>query len=252
MARLRRGGKGFLRGTLRRRGIYLLPNLLTTGALFAGFYAIVQAMNSRYEQAAIAVFVAMVLDGLDGRVARMTRTQSEFGAEYDSLSDMVCFGAAPALIMYEWALQGLGRTGWIVAFVYCAGAALRLARFNTNIEIVDKRYFQGLPSPAAAALVVGFIWVSDDFQIARVETVRWLAAFLTFYAGLTMVASVPFYSFKDFNLRRSVPFWAILLVVLALVMVSANPPIVLFGLFVAYGFSGYAMWFWKRRRRLPR
>jgi CDP-diacylglycerol---serine O-phosphatidyltransferase len=251
MARLRRGGKGFLRGTLRRRGIYLLPNLLTTGALFAGFYAIVQAMNSRFEQAAIAVFVAMVLDGLDGRVARMTRTQSEFGAEYDSLSDMVCFGAAPALIMYEWALQGLGRIGWIVAFVYCAGAALRLARFNTNIEIVDKRYFQGLPSPAAAALVVGFIWVSDDFQIARVETVRWLAALLTFYAGLTMVANVPFYSFKDFNLRRSVPFWAILLVVLALVMVSANPPIVLFGLFVAYGFSGYVMWFWKRRRRLP-
>ncbi len=252
MARLRRGGRGFLRGALRRRGIYLLPNLFTTGALFAGFYAIVQAMNSRYEQAAIAVFVAMVLDGLDGRVARMTRTQSEFGAEYDSLSDMVCFGAAPALIMYEWALQGLGRTGWIIAFVYCVGAALRLARFNTNIEIVDKRYFQGLPSPAAAALVVGFIWVSDDFQIARVETVRWLAAMLTLYAGLTMVANVPFYSFKDFNLRRSVPFWAILLVVLALVMISAKPPLVLFGLFVAYGFSGYAMWIWRRRRRLPR
>jgi CDP-diacylglycerol--serine O-phosphatidyltransferase len=252
MAQLRRGGKGYLRGALRRRGIYLLPNLFTTGALFAGFYAIVQAMNSRYEQAAIAVFVAMVLDGLDGRVARMTRTQSEFGAEYDSLSDMVSFGAAPALIMYEWALQGLGRTGWIVAFVYCVGAALRLARFNTNIEIVDKRYFQGLPSPAAAALVVGFIWVSDDFQIARVETVRWLAALLTFYAGITMVANVPFYSFKDFNLRRSVPFWAILLVVFALVMVSANPPLVLFGLFVGYGFSGYVLWFWRRRRRLPR
>jgi CDP-diacylglycerol---serine O-phosphatidyltransferase len=252
VAQLRRGGKGFLRGALRRRGIYLLPNLFTTGALFAGFYAIVQAMNARYEQAAIAVFVAMVLDGLDGRVARMTRTQSEFGAEYDSLSDMVCFGAAPALIMYEWALQGLGRTGWIVAFVYCVGAALRLARFNTNIDIVDKRYFQGLPSPAAAALVVGFIWVSDDFQIARVETVLWLAAALTFYAGITMVANVPFYSFKDFNLRRSVPFWAILLVVLALVMISANPPLVLFGLFVAYGFSGYALWIWRRRRRLPR
>ena len=252
MARLRRGGRGFLRGALRRRGIYLLPNLFTTGALFAGFYAIVQAMNSRYEQASIAVFIAMVLDGLDGRIARMTRTQSEFGAEYDSLSDMVCFGAAPALIMYEWALQGLGRTGWIIAFVYCVGAALRLARFNTNIEVVDKRYFQGLPSPAAAALVVGFIWVSDDFQIARVETVRWLAAMLTLYAGLTMVANVPFYSFKDFNLRRSVPFWAILLVVLALVMISAKPPLVLFGLFVAYGFSGYAMWIWRRRRRLPR
>ena len=252
MARLRRGGKGFLRGTLRRRGIYLLPNLFTTGALFAGFYAIVQAMNARYEHAAIAVFIAMVLDGLDGRIARMTRTQSEFGAEYDSLSDMVCFGVAPALIMYEWALQGLGRVGWIIAFVYCVGAALRLARFNTNIDIVDKRYFQGLPSPAAAALVVGFIWVSDDFQIAREETVRWLAAVLTAYAGITMVANVPFYSFKDFNLRRNVPFWAILLVVLALVMISAKPPLVLFGLFLAYGVSGYAMWMWKRRRRLPR
>lgn len=252
MARLRRGGKGFLRGALRRRGIYLLPNLFTTGALFAGFYAIVQAMNSRYDQAAIAVFIAMVLDGLDGRVARMTRTQSEFGAEYDSLSDMVCFGVAPALIMYEWALQGLGRVGWIIAFIYCVGAALRLARFNTNIDIVDKRYFQGLPSPAAAALVVGFIWVSDDFQIARVETVRWLGALLTLYAGLTMVANVPFYSFKDFNLRRSVPFWAILLVVLALVMISAKPPLVLFGLFLAYGFSGYALWIWRRRRRMPR
>jgi len=252
VARLRRGGKGFLRGALRRRGIYLLPNLFTTGALFAGFYAIVQAMNSRYDQAAIAVFIAMVLDGLDGRVARMTRTQSEFGAEYDSLSDMVCFGVAPALIMYEWALQGLGRVGWIIAFIYCVGAALRLARFNTNIDIVDKRYFQGLPSPAAAALVVGFIWVSDDFQIARVETVRWLGALLTLYAGLTMVANVPFYSFKDFNLRRSVPFWAILLVVLALVMISAKPPLVLFGLFLAYGFSGYALWIWRRRRRMPR
>jgi CDP-diacylglycerol--serine O-phosphatidyltransferase len=252
VARLRRGGKGFLRGALRRRGIYLLPNLFTTGALFAGFYAIVQAMNSRYEHAAIAVFIAMVLDGLDGRVARMTRTQSEFGAEYDSLSDMVCFGVAPALIMYEWALQGFGRMGWIIAFIYCVGAALRLARFNTNIDVVDKRYFQGLPSPAAAALVVGFIWVSDDFQISRVETVRWLAALLTLYAGLTMVANVPFYSFKDFNLRRSVPFWAILLVVLALVMISAKPPLVLFGLFVAYGFSGYALWIWRRRRRLPR
>jgi len=252
VARLRRGGRGFLRGALRRRGIYLLPNLFTTGALFAGFYAIVQAMNSRYEQAAIAVFIAMVLDGLDGRVARMTRTQSEFGAEYDSLSDMVCFGVAPALIMYEWALQGLGRVGWIIAFIYCVGAALRLARFNTNIDVVDKRYFQGLPSPAAAALVVGFIWVSDDFQIARVETVRWLAALLTLYAGLTMVANAPFYSFKDFNLRRSVPFWAILLVVLALVMISAKPPLVLFGLFLAYGFSGYALWIWRRRRRMPR
>src|SRR6185295_5631377 len=150
---------------IRRRGIYLLPNLFTTAALFAGFYAIVMAMNQRFDNAAVAIFVAMILDTLDGRVARLTRTQSAFGAEYDSLSDMVCFGAAPALVIYEWALKDLGRFGWIAAFVYCAGAALRLARFNTNIEVVDKRYFQGLPSPAAAALVAGFVLLLVDLDV---------------------------------------------------------------------------------------
>src|SRR5512141_314580 len=144
---------------VRRRGIFLLPNLLTTGALFAGFYAIVQAMNLRFDQASIAIFIAMVLDGLDGRVARLTRTQSAFGAEYDSLADMVAFGAAPALVIYEWSLRGMGKLGWIAAFVYCAGAALRLARFNTQLSVADKRWFTGLPSPAAAALVAGMIWV---------------------------------------------------------------------------------------------
>ena len=248
MAELRHERKGVLRGALRRRGIYLLPNLFTTASLFAGFYAIVQAMNARYEQAAIAVFVAMVLDGLDGRVARLTRTQSEFGAEYDSLSDMVSFGAAPALIMYVWALQPLGRLGWIAAFVYCAGAALRLARFNTNIDIVDRRFFQGLPSPAAAALVAGFVWIVDDFQIERVEWLRGLACGLTLFAGVTMVTNAPFYSFKDINFRRSVPFWAVLIIVLALTLISANPPIVLFGLFVAYSLSGYVLWLWNRRK----
>jgi CDP-diacylglycerol--serine O-phosphatidyltransferase len=164
---------------LRRRGIYLLPNLLTTAALFAGFYAIVQAMTGRFEHAAVAIFVAMVFDGLDGRVARLTRTQSAFGAEYDSLSDMVSFGAAPALIAFEWAMKGMGKWGWIAAFVYCAGAALRLARFNTNIGIVDKRYFQGLPSPAAAAaLVAGFVWIINDLNIPG-EDVRWYAFALT-------------------------------------------------------------------------
>jgi len=237
-----------LRGRIRRQGIYLLPNLLTTGSLFAGFYSIVQAMNARFELAAIAVFVAMVLDSLDGRVARMTRTQSEFGAEYDSLSDMVSFGAAPALIMYEWALKDLDRVGWIAAFVYCAGAALRLARFNTNIGVVDKRFFQGLPSPAAAALVVGFIWVSDDLAIRLEPAIRGaLACALTLFAGITMVTSIHFYSFKDLNFRRSVPFWAALVMVLVLILVSWNPPIVLFGVFVAYSFSGYVMWLWKFR-----
>src|SRR6266436_5302279 len=154
--------RALAKNRVRRRGIYLLPNLLTTAALFAGFYAIVQAMNGRFDQASIAIFVAMVLDGLDGRVARLTKTQSAFGAEYDSLSDMVCFGAAPALVVYEWALLSMKNWGWFAAFVYCAGAALRLARFNTNIEVVDKRFFQGLPSPAAAALVAGFLWLASD------------------------------------------------------------------------------------------
>jgi CDP-diacylglycerol---serine O-phosphatidyltransferase len=251
MAELHRERKGMLRGALRRRGIYLLPNLFTTAALFFGFYAIVQAMNGHFEQAAIAVFIAMVLDGLDGRVARLTRTQSEFGAEYDSLADMVSFGAAPALIMYVWALQPLGRLGWIAAFVYCVGAALRLARFNTNIDVVDKRFFQGLPSPAAAALVAGFVWIVDDFQIERVVWLRYAACTVTLFAGITMVTNVPFYSFKDINFRRSVPFWAILIIVLALILVSANPPMVLFGLFVAYSVSGYVVWLWNRRKPRP-
>ena len=241
--------KPLLNTEIRRRGIYLLPNLFTTAGLFAGFYAIVMAMNQRFDNAAVAIFIAMILDTLDGRVARLTRTQSAFGAEYDSLSDMVCFGAAPALIMYEWALKDLGRPGWIAAFVYCAGAALRLARFNTNIDVVDKRFFQGLPSPAAAALIAGFLWLAIDNKIPVGEYgMPWVAACLTLYAGITMVSNVPFYSFKDINLRRSVPFAVILLIVLGFVLIISDPPIVLFLLFVAYGLSGYAYWLWKKRR----
>jgi len=241
--------KPLLNTEIRRRGIYLLPNIFTTAALFAGFYAIVMAMNQRFDNAAVAIFVAMVLDALDGRVARLTRTQSAFGAEYDSLSDMVCFGAAPALCIYEWALKDLGRFGWIAAFVYCAGAALRLARFNTNIDVVDKRFFQGLPSPAAAALVAGFLWLASDNKIPVDDYgLPWVAAFITLYAGLTMVSNVPFYSFKTINLRRSVPFTVIFLIVLGFVLISFDPPIVLFLLFVAYGLSGYVYWLWKKRR----
>jgi CDP-diacylglycerol--serine O-phosphatidyltransferase len=252
MAELHPPRKGLLRGTLRRRGIYILPNLFTTGVLFGGFYAIVQAMNARYEHAAIAIFVAMVLDGLDGRVARLTRTQSEFGAEYDSLADVVAFGAAPALVMYEWALRPLGRLGWIAAFAYCAATALRLARFNVNIEVVDKRFFQGLPCPAAAAVLAGFVWVIDDFDLQRTEWLHGLASAVTFFAAITMVTSIPFYSFKDINFRRSVPFWAVLVIVLGLMLVSANPPMVLFLLFVAYAVSGYVVWAWKfRKSRSP-
>src|ERR1700752_3465712 len=172
---------------IRRRGIYLLPNLFTTAALFAGFYSIVMAMNQRFDNAAVAIFIAMILDTLDGRVARLTHTQSAFGAEYDSLSDMVCFGAAPALVIYEWALRDMGRIGWIAAFVYCAGTALRLARFNTQLAVADKRWFTGLPSPAAAALVAGMIWVLNDYQVRGFD-VKWFAAALTVYAGITMIS----------------------------------------------------------------
>ncbi len=233
---------------LRRRGIYLLPNLLTTAALFAGFYAIVQAMTGRFEHAAVAIFVAMVFDGLDGRVARLTRTQSAFGAEYDSLSDMVSFGAAPALIVFEWAMKGMGKWGWIAAFVYCAGAALRLARFNTNIGVVDKRYFQGLPSPAAAALVAGFVWIVNDLNIPG-EEVRWYAFALALFCGITMVSTLRYWSGKDINLRRSVPFMVLPVIVLGYVLVSSYPPGVLFGLFLCYALSGYIMAAVQWRRR---
>lgn len=231
---------------LRKRGIYLLPNLFTTGALFAGFYAIVQAMNGKFESAAVAIFIAMVLDGLDGRVARLTHTQSAFGAEYDSLSDMVSFGVAPALVIYEWSLKGLGKWGWFAAFIYCAATALRLARFNTNIDVVDKRYFQGLPSPAAAALIAGFVWVMHDYEFSG-ESVSWYAAALAVFAGLSMVSNLPFYSFKDFNMRKSVPFLVIFLAALFLIFISSYPPGVLFGLFMCYALSGYVLWLLRRR-----
>ena len=225
---------------LRRRSIYLLPNLFTTAALFAGFYAIVQAMNGKFEYAAVAIFIAMVLDGLDGRVARLTHTQSEFGAEYDSLSDMVSFGVAPSILVYEWAFRDLGKWGWFAAFIYCAGAALRLARFNTNIDVVDKRFFQGLPSPAAAALVAGFVWVMLDNNFTGFE-LRWYAACLTVFAGLSMVSNLKYYSFKSFNMRKSVPFIVIFLFVLFFIFLAQNPPLNLFLLFMGYCLSGYVM-----------
>ncbi|MDD2809772.1 CDP-diacylglycerol--serine O-phosphatidyltransferase [Rhodoferax sp.] len=234
----------------RRKGIYILPNLFTLAALFGGFYAIVMSINGRFDLAAVGVFCAMVLDSLDGRVARMTNTQSAFGEQMDSLSDMVSFGAAPALIAYVWALKGLGRWGWIAAFVYCACAALRLARFNVNTAVVDKRYFQGLPSPAAAALVAGFIWVMTDlgFEGARWA---WPMFVISLYAGLTMVTNVPFYSFKDVQLKRSVPFVVIVLIALAIAAINIDPPIVMFGLFVLYGLSGFILYFWRKAKGIP-
>jgi CDP-diacylglycerol--serine O-phosphatidyltransferase len=231
----------------RRKGIYILPNLFTLAALFGGFYAIVMAINGRFDLAAVGVFCAMVLDSLDGRVARMTNTQSAFGEQMDSLSDMVSFGAAPALIAYVWALQGLGRWGWIAAFVYCACAALRLARFNVNTAVVDKRYFQGLPSPAAAALVAGFIWLMTDLGV-RGSTVAWPMFALALYSGLTMVTNVPFYSFKDLHMKRSVPFVVIVLIALGIAIINIDPPIVMFSVFVVYGFSGYGIYVWRKTK----
>jgi CDP-diacylglycerol--serine O-phosphatidyltransferase len=195
----------------------------------------------------------MALDGLDGRVARMTNTQSAFGEQYDSMSDMVSFGAAPALVVYEWSLRGMGKLGWLAAFIYVAGAAVRLARFNTNIGVVDKRFFQGLPSPAAAALVTGLVWLATDLRESRwidstATDLRWLAWAVTVYAGVTMVSNAPFYSFKNINLKRSVPYMVVPLIVLAFVLVSSDPPSVLFFLFMIYAVSGYLLWAWRRLR----
>src|SRR5574337_2211513 len=239
----------------RRRGIYILPNLFTLAALFGGFYAIVMAMGGRFESAAVGVFCAMVLDSLDGRVARMTNTQSAFGEQMDSLADMVSFGAAPALIGYEWTLKELGRWGWIAAFVYCACAALRLARFNVNTGVVDKRWFQGLPSPAAAALVAGFIWLLSDAGLDRGQggllswhELTWVMFAMTLYAGLTMVTNAPFYSFKDLPLKRSLPFAVIVLIVLGIAIINIHAPTVLFAIFVIYGASGYGVYAWRRAK----
>lgn len=228
----------------RRRGVYLLPNLLTTAALFSGFYAIVAAMNGKFELASIAIYIAMVLDGLDGRVARMTNTQSDFGAEYDSLSDMVSFGLAPALVMYIWSLSSMldygwqwGKLGWLGAFIYVAAAALRLARFNTKASSTDKRYFQGLPSPAAAAVVIGMVWVCFDQQIKGADVAP-IALVLTIVTGLLMVSNISYYSFKDLDFKNKVPFIAVFAVVLVFVLASIDPPKILFSCFLIYALSG--------------
>jgi CDP-diacylglycerol--serine O-phosphatidyltransferase len=221
----------------RHRGIYLLPNLFTTGCLFSGFYAIVAAMGGRFEAAAIAIFIAMILDGLDGRVARLTNTQSAFGAEYDSLADMVSFGLAPALVVYVWALSDLGKLGWLGAFIYTAGTALRLARFNTQVGRADKRYFQGLASPAAAAVVAGMVWVGHDYQATGLS-ISILATVVTVCVGLLMVSNVRYRSFKDLDLKGKVPFVAVLAVVMVFVLISLDPPQVLLAGFAIYAMSG--------------
>lgn len=236
----------------QRRGIYLLPNLITTGALFAGFYAIVAAMQGTFDTAAQAIFVAMVLDGADGRIARWTNTQSAFGAEYDSLSDVISFGLAPALVIYEWSLAGGGKLGWLAAFFYAAATALRLARFNTQLGTADKRFFQGLPCPMAAAVVAGLVWFATDYGVEGSE-IRGIAFVTTVIAGVLMVSNTRYYSFKDLDLRGRVPFVAILVVVLVFVFISSDPALVLFLASVGYAGSGPVLTLLHiRRRRLER
>lgn len=236
-----------------RKGIYLLPNLVTTAALFSGFYGILAGINGQFENAAIAVFIAMILDGLDGRVARWTNTQSEFGEQYDSLSDLVSFGLAPALIMYQWALISMrdvsvswGKIGWMAAFIYVACAALRLARFNVQIEEVDKRYFIGLPSPASAGIVVGMIWMLHDLDVSG-KAIQIPALIMIIGAGLLMVSPIKYNSFKDFDLKSKVPHLAILGVVLAFALVQVDPPKVLFAVFFVYALSGPFNWLRDRK-----
>ena len=248
-----------------RKGIYIVPNSITLAALFCGFYAIVMAINGRFDFATSGIFAAMVLDGMDGRAARMMHAQSAFGEQMDSLCDMVSFGVAPALVAYEWALRPLGRWGWIAAFVYCACAALRLARFNVNTAVVDKRYFQGLPSPAAAALVGGFIWLTSAMLLAHKDVpifrslfgllvhaplergdLSWTLFAITLLAGLTMVTNIPYYSFKDLGGRRSMPFVMLVLVALLLAVISIEPATLLFLLFVGYALSGYLIYAWRK------
>ena len=233
----------------RRKGLYMLPNAITLAALFSGFYAIVMAINGRFEVSCIAIFAAAILDSMDGRIARMTNSQSAFGEQMDSLSDMVSFGAAPALIIYIWGLKDLGKAGWIPAFVYISGAALRLARFNVNIGVVDKRFFQGLPSPAAAAIVIGLVWVVDDAgfkDVSQIPALAYTAFAVTLFAGLSMVTNAPFYSFKVVGSRRTVPFVVIVAIAIAIALVALDPPKVLFAIFCVYGLSGYAIYGWRR------
>ena len=232
----------------------MLPNAITLAALFSGFFGIVMAMNGRFEASCIAIFAAALLDSLDGRVARMTNSQSAFGEQMDSLSDMVSFGAAPALIVYIWALKDLGKAGWIPAFVYIAGAALRLARFNVNIGVVDKRFFQGMPSPAAAAMVIGLVWVMDDAGFkgaSRIDWLAWSAFAVTLFAGLSMVTNAPYYSFKMVGGRKSVPFIVLVAIALGIALVALDPPRVLFGVFCLYGLSGYLVYGWRKFKGRP-
>lgn len=241
-----------------RRGIYVLPNLLTTGCLFFGFYAIVAAIDGNFARAGIAVFVAMVFDGLDGRVARLTRTETHFGKEYDSLADMVAFGLAPAIVCYQWGVARIaeygsawGRFGWIAAFFYAAAAAMRLARFNARAATADKRYFEGLPSPSAAAIVAAFVWLAHEYAIEGLPGLV-LAFGVTASAGALMVSRFSYRSFKDRAAGEKVRYSRFLVVPVVFALIALNPPLVLFGLFSSFALSAPLVWLWRRLRRRPR
>lgn len=234
-------------GMKQSKGIYLLPNLFTTAALFAGFYSVVAAMKGYFDQAAIAVFVAMILDTLDGRVARLTNTQTAFGAQYDSLSDMVAFGVAPGLIVYSWSLSSLGKMGWLAAFIFTAGTALRLARFNTQPHDYDKRYFQGLPSPAGAGVIAGTVWLGNNYELHGLLTAVPVCV-LTIITAALMVSTVRYYSFKQIDFKGKVPFVVLLVPVLIFVAIAIDPPQILFTIFFVYAFSGPVINLWQLRR----
>lgn len=219
------------------KGIYLLPNLLTTAGLFAGFYAVISSMNGLFENAAIAIFVAMIFDGLDGRVARITNTESAFGAEYDSMADMVSFGIAPGLVAYNWALSGMGKFGWLASFVFVAGAALRLARFNTQVGVADKRYFQGLASPAAAGVIASIVWVGTEYGI-EAQSYGLIFGIVTIVTGVLMVSNFRYNSFKEVDWKGKVNFFVVLIIVLVFIIVASSPAELLCIVFIGYAISG--------------
>jgi CDP-diacylglycerol--serine O-phosphatidyltransferase len=229
------------------RGIYLLPNLFTTAALFSGFYSIVAAMKGLFDVAAIAVFIAMIADALDGRVARLTHTQTAFGAEYDSLSDMAAFGIAPALIIYSWSLSYLGKLGWLVAFLYAAATALRLSRFNTQPLDYDKRYFQGLPCPPAAGVIAGAVWLGSDYNVQG-TMIAIPVAIMTIMIAALMVSTIRYYSFKQFDLKGRVPFIVILIPIVIITAIALDPPPMLFAIFIVYAFCGPILTLWQVKK----
>ena len=243
-----RGDDATQTGRPGRRGIYILPNLFTTAGLFFGFFAIIQATKGRFELAAMAVFISMIMDTLDGRIARMTNTTSDFGVEYDSLADVIAFGLTPALVAYEWILGGMGKLGWLAAFVYVAATALRLARFNTQ-KVTDKQFFQGLPCPAAAAVIASWVWMMYEYQLQG-AAISWMTWVITVSTAAAMVSNIRYHSFKNLDLKGKIPFVKLLVVVLAFVLIALDPPRMLFLIFFGYFLSGFFQRLFLKKRRV--